>query len=155
MFRLLFVFVLSLAVSSQAVAAVKWNNSSSNNSDKSSNPILQPDLGIPQDGKDTTLFGFKQKDEERFKYHGKKELLKYEKERNIKLFSIVNENTRFGDTAFFIQAPADGCYNRWTQDCKREGTIAKINNIIISTFIFFVWIEKLSLKLKGVSIPLI
>ena len=77
-------------------------------------------MGIPQDGKDTTLFGFKQKDEERFKYHGKKELLKYEKERNIKLFSIVNENTRFGDTAFFIQAPADGCYNRWTQDCKRE-----------------------------------
>ena len=27
MFRLLFVFVLSLAVSSQAIAAVKWNNS--------------------------------------------------------------------------------------------------------------------------------
>lgn len=120
MIRFALVLLMSLAVSSQAVAAVKWNNSSSNNSDKSSNPILQPDLGIPQDGKDTTLFGFKQKDEERFKYHGKKELLKYEKERNIKLFNIVNDNTRFGDTAFFIQAPADGCYNRWTQDCERE-----------------------------------
>ena len=120
MIRFTLVLLMSLAVSSQAVAAVKWNNSSSNNSDKSSNPILQPDLGIPQDGKDTTLFGFKQKDGERFKYYGEKELLKYEKERNIKLFSIVNDNTRFGDTAFFVQAPADGCYNRWTQDCERE-----------------------------------
>ena len=119
MFRFLFVFVLSLSLTSQAVAAVKWNNPSTNSNAESTNPILQPDLGIPQDGKDTTLFGFKQTNDERFKYYGKKEFLKYEKERNIKLFSIVKDNTRFGDTAFFVQAPADGCYNRWTVDCDR------------------------------------
>ena len=43
---------------------------------------------------------------------------KYEIENNIKLFQVVSEPTRYGNTSFFIQAPGDGCYNR-PSDCNR------------------------------------
>ena len=57
---------------------------------------------------------------EKFTNYNKKEMLAYEKENNIKLFSVVNDETRYGKTAFFVQAPSEGCYNRNQQDCNRK-----------------------------------
>ena len=81
--------------------------------------LFSPTLGISQWSGDTTLKGFKSNDDERFRNHHKREMIKYQKEHNIKLFSIVEENTRYGDTAFYVQAPSEGCYNRKKHDCDR------------------------------------
>ena len=51
---------------------------------------------------DTTLQGWKA-----WRVTGKKQLKKYEKKNKIKLFSVVDNPTRLGDTAFYIQAPGD------------------------------------------------
>ena len=48
MIRFALLLFMSLAVSSQAFAAVKWNNSSNNSNSKVTNPILQPDLAFPK-----------------------------------------------------------------------------------------------------------
>ena len=83
------------------------------------NDLFKSNLGISQWSGDTTLKGFKNLDTERFTNHHKKEMLKYEKEKGIKLFQVVNNNTRYGKTAFYVQAPSDGCYNRNKADCNR------------------------------------
>ena len=106
MFRFALILLMSLAVSSQAFAAT---NNSSKHSD-----FFRSNLGISQFSGDTTLMGFK----DSWENYSKKEITKYEKENNIKLFSVVKDNTRYGKTAFYVQAPSDGCYNRG-QDCDR------------------------------------
>ena len=69
---------------------------------------------------DTTLQGWKA-----WRVTGKKQLKKYEKKNKIKLFSVINNPTRLGDTAFFIQAPGDECFQR-KDDCNRgEGSYKK------------------------------
>ena len=77
-------------------------------------------LGISKWSGDTTLKGFSNRDNEKFRNHSKKQMLAYEKEYDIKLFSIVNDETRYGKTAFFVQAPSEGCYNRREHDCERK-----------------------------------
>ena len=70
---------------------------------------------------DTTLQGWKA-----WRVTGKKQLKKYEKKNKIKLFSVVNNPTRLGDTAFFIQAPGDECFQR-KEDCERNsGTYKRV-----------------------------
>lgn len=82
--------------------------------------LFSPTLGISAWSGDTTLKGFSNRENEKFRHHHKKEMIAYEKERGIKLFSVVTENTRYGKTAFFFQAPSDGCYNRKIHDCNRR-----------------------------------
>ena len=106
MIRFALLLLLSLGLSSQAVAAT---NNSSKHSD-----FFRSNLGISQFSGDTTLMGFT----DSWENYSKKEITKYEKENNIKLFSVVKDNTRYGKTAFYVQAPSDGCYNRG-QDCDR------------------------------------
>ena len=70
---------------------------------------------------DTTLQGWKA-----WRVTGKIQLKKYEKKNKIKLFSVVDNPTRLGDTAFFIQAPGDECFQR-ADDCKRnEGSYKRV-----------------------------
>ena len=70
---------------------------------------------------DTTLQGWKA-----WRVTGKKQLKKYEKKNKIKLFSVVNNPTRLGDTAFLIQAPGDECFQR-KEDCERNsGTYKRV-----------------------------
>lgn len=82
--------------------------------------LFSPTLGISSWSGDTTLKGFKNQEDEKFRNHSKKEMIAYEKEYGIKLFSVVKDNTRYGKTAFFVQAPSDGCYNRKIHDCDRR-----------------------------------
>lgn len=49
---------------------------------------------------------------------GEKYLKKYEKKNNITLFDLQGDITRYGKTAFFIQAPGDECFQR-PDDCNR------------------------------------
>ena len=49
---------------------------------------------------------------------GVKEMKAYEKKTGTKLFDLQSEVTRFGNTAFFIQAPGDECFQR-RSDCDR------------------------------------
>ena len=62
--------------------------------------LYKKNLGIKKN--DTTLQGW-----EEWWVTGKKQLKKYEKKNKIKLFSVVDNPTRLGDTAFYIQAPGD------------------------------------------------
>ena len=82
--------------------------------------LFKSNLGISNWSGDTTLKGFSNRDMEKFTNYNKKEMRAYEKENNIKLFSVVNDETRYGKTAFFVQAPSEGCYNRNQQDCNRK-----------------------------------
>ena len=82
--------------------------------------LFSPTLGISQWSNDTTLKGFKANKDERFRNHHKREIAKFEKESGMDLFSIVENNTRFGDTAFYFQAPSGVCYNRKKHDCERS-----------------------------------
>ncbi len=63
---------------------------------------------------DSTLQGWKT-----WRVTGKKQLKKYEIKKKIKLFSVVDNPTRLGNTAFFIQAPGDECFQR-EEDCNRN-----------------------------------
>lgn len=85
----------------------------------SASDLFSPTLGISQWSGDTTLKGFKSNSDEKFRNHAEREIIKYQKETGIKLFSVVKENTRYGKTAFFVQAPSEGCYNRYKHDCQR------------------------------------
>jgi len=49
---------------------------------------------------------------------GEKHLKRYEKKNNITLFDLQGDITRYGKTAFFIQAPGDECFQR-REDCDR------------------------------------
>ena len=81
--------------------------------------LYKKNLGIKKS--DTTLQGWKA-----WRVTGKKQLKKYEKKNKIKLFSVVDNPTRLGDTAFFIQAPGDECFQR-KEDCKRNsGTYKRV-----------------------------
>ena len=79
--------------------------------------LWKRNLGIEIENGDTTLGGW----EQGWEGVDKKLIRKYEKANDITLFSIVNNKTRFGETAFYIQAPSDGCYNVET-DCLRPNT---------------------------------
>ena len=65
---------------------------------------------------DTTVKGFN--NDLGWKLSSKSEIKKYQKKNKIILFQLQKEKTRHGETAFFIQAPGDECYNR-IQDCDR------------------------------------
>ena len=82
--------------------------------------LNKSNLGISNLSGDTTLKGFSNRDDEKFRNHNKTQMLAYEKEYDIKLFSIVNDKTRYGKTAFFVQAPSKGCFNRHEHDCQRK-----------------------------------
>ena len=82
--------------------------------------LNKSNLGISTWSSDTTLRGFSNSEDERFKNLQKEEMLAFEKEHHIKLFSIVKDETRYGKTAFFVQAPGYGCYNKQTGDCNRK-----------------------------------
>ncbi len=82
--------------------------------------LNKANLGISGWGGDTTLKGFSNRDEEKFRNHNKKQMSVYEKEHDIKLFSVVDNETRYGKTAFFVQAPSEGCFNRYEKDCQRK-----------------------------------
>ena len=74
-------------------------------------------------GRDTTVKGFKR--DPGWKATSVKEIKAYQKKYNLTLFELQDKVTRFGNTAFFIQAPGDECYNR-RQDCDRpNGEIQK------------------------------
>ena len=75
--------------------------------------LYKKNLGI-ENPNDTTLQGWNG-----WEVTGKKEMQAYENKKNIKLFSVVNSPTRFGETSFFIQAPGDECFQR-DEDCKRS-----------------------------------
>ena len=81
--------------------------------------LYKKNLGIKKS--DSTLQGW-----EPWRVTGKKQLKKYEKKNKIKLFSVVDNPTRLGDTAFFIQAPGDECFQR-ESDCNRNsGTYKRV-----------------------------
>jgi hypothetical protein len=81
--------------------------------------LYKKNLGIKKS--DTTLQGW-----EEWWVTGKKQLKKYEKKNKIKLFSVVDNPTRLGDTAFYIQAPGDECFQR-EEDCERNsGTYKRV-----------------------------
>ena len=82
--------------------------------------LFKTNLGISNWSGDTTLKGFKNEDTEKFRNHNKKQMLAYEKEHDIKLFNVVDDYTRYGKTAFFVQAPSKGCFNRYEHDCQRK-----------------------------------
>ena len=84
------------------------------------NALFLPTLGIDTRSSDTTLRGFRDTEDERFRNHHKKEMQQYEKEKGITLFGVVDDDTRYGETAFYVQAPSDGCYNRKAHDCNRQ-----------------------------------
>ena len=72
---------------------------------------------------DTTVKGFKR--DPGWKATSVKEIKAYQKKYGITLFELQDKVTRFGNTAFFIQAPGNECYNR-RQDCDRpNGEIQK------------------------------
>lgn len=70
---------------------------------------------------DTTLQGW-----EAWRVTGKKQLKKYEKKNKIKLFSVVDNPTRLGETAFFIQAPGDECFQRESDYDRNSGTYKRV-----------------------------
>ena len=74
--------------------------------------LFKTNLGISNWGGDTTLKGFKNEDTEKFQNYSREEMIAYEKQNDIKLFSVVKNETRYGKTAFFVQAPSEGFYNR-------------------------------------------
>ena len=84
--------------------------------------LFKTNLGISNWSGDTTLKGFKNENTEKFQNYGKKEMTAYEKQNDIKLFSIVENETRYGKTAFYVQAPSEGCYNRQVHDCERNNS---------------------------------
>ena len=59
---------------------------------------------------DTTIKGFKI--DPGWNASSKEEIKKYQRKKNLVLFQLQKEKTRYGDTAFFIQAPGDECYNK-------------------------------------------
>tara|TARA_Y100000816_G_scaffold119462_1_gene83846 strand:- start:231 stop:1310 length:1080 start_codon:yes stop_codon:yes gene_type:complete len=102
--------------------------------------LYKKNLGIATWANDTTLSGWQ--NNLGWKTHSKQYMKKYEIENNIKLFQVVSEPTRYGNTSFFIQAPGDGCYNR-PSDCNRTNgerqkrVEAKYNK----SFIGMVWVS--------------
>ena len=62
--------------------------------------LFKTNLGISNWSGDTTLKGFKNTDNEKFRNHNKKQMLAYEKEHDIKLFSIVDNDTRYRKDCF-------------------------------------------------------
>ena len=84
--------------------------------------LFKTNLGISNWSGDTTLKGFKNEDTEKFQNYSREEMIAYEKQNDIKLFSVVQNETRYGKTAFFVQAPSEGCYNRQAQDCERKNS---------------------------------
>ena len=52
---------------------------------------------------DTTIKGFKI--DPGWNASSKEEIKKYQRKKNLVLFQLQKEKTRYGDTAFFIQAP--------------------------------------------------
>ena len=83
------------------------------------NDLFLPTLGIDTSAGDTTLRGFQNTEYEGFKNHHKTEMLQYQKDNDITLFGVVSDDTRYGETAFFVQAPSEGCFNRKKHDCNR------------------------------------
>ena len=81
-----------------------------------SQDLYKNNLGIINWNGDTTLKGWQR--DPGWITHGKSEMLRYENKNDITLFQVQNTITRYGDTAFFIQAPGDECYNR-SSDCNR------------------------------------
>ena len=72
---------------------------------------------------DTTVKGFKR--DPGWRALSIKEIKAYQEKYDVILFELQDKITRFGDTAFFIQAPGNECYNR-AQDCDRpNGEIQK------------------------------
>tara|TARA_Y100000768_G_C23921437_1_gene655138 strand:- start:234 stop:1289 length:1056 start_codon:yes stop_codon:yes gene_type:complete len=84
------------------------------NSSKASD-LYKKNLGIATWVNDTTLSGWRNLG---WTTNSKQNMKKYEIENDIKLFQVVSEPTRYGNTSFFIQAPPDGCFNR-PSDCNR------------------------------------
>ena len=76
---------------------------------------------------DTTIKGFKI--DPGWNASSKEEIKKYQRKKNLVLFQLQKEKTRYGDTAFFIQAPGDECYNK-LKDCSRpNGEKQKIGEL--------------------------
>ncbi len=65
---------------------------------------------------DTSIKGWNSS--EGWKATGVKEMKAYEKKNGIVLFDLQSDITRYGKTAFFIQAPGDECFQR-AKDCDR------------------------------------
>tara|TARA_B100000989_G_scaffold236037_1_gene182890 strand:+ start:196 stop:1251 length:1056 start_codon:yes stop_codon:yes gene_type:complete len=81
----------------------------------SANDLYKSNLGVSWG--DTTIkgFGFSK---EGWWTTGEDYLKRYEKKKGITLFDLQSDITRYGDTAFFIQAPGDECFQR-PADCDR------------------------------------
>ena len=65
---------------------------------------------------DTTIKGWNSSDG--WRTTGENYLKRYEKKTGITLFDLQSDIARYGDTAFFIQAPGDECFQR-DEDCNR------------------------------------
>ena len=76
--------------------------------------LYKSNLGVSNLSNDTTIKGFSNN----WWTTGEKYLKRYEKKKGITLFDLQSDVTRYGDTAFFIQAPGDECFQR-PDDCKR------------------------------------
>ena len=80
----------------------------------SSNDLYKKSLGVGWG--DTTTKGWNSQNG--WTVTGVKEMKAYEKKTGTVLFDLQSEVTRHGDTAFFIQAPGDECFQRQS-DCNR------------------------------------
>ena len=80
----------------------------------SAKDLYKSNLGVSNWGNDTTIKGFSNN----WWTTGEQYLKRYEKKNNITLFELQSDITRYGDTAFFIQAPGDECFQR-PDDCNR------------------------------------
>ena len=90
---------------------------------------------------DTTIkgFGFSK---EGWWTTGEDYLKRYEKKNNITLFDLQSDVTRYGKTAFFIQAPGDECFQR-DDDCNRVNgeSQKRVEAKLQSSFKGMVWVS--------------
>ena len=78
--------------------------------------LYKSNLGVSNWSGDTTVKGFSTNPG--WWTTGEKHLKRYEKKTGITLFELQSDITRYGETAFFIQAPGDECFQR-PDDCNR------------------------------------
>ena len=87
----------------------------------SSNDLYKKSLGVGWG--DTTTKGWNS--QHGWRVTGVKEMKAYEKKTGTVLFDLQSEVTRYGDTAFFIQAPGDECFQRKADCDRRDGSSYK------------------------------
>jgi len=101
--------------------------------------LYKKNLGVGWGDTTTKGWGFSEKG---WWTTGAEHLKRYEVKKDISLFDLQGDITRYGETAFFIQAPGDECFQR-REDCDRPNgeKQKRVEAKLKSAFKGMVWVS--------------